>query len=127
MSKRMLMSIVGIVIFVGLLLILLPDFGKVSEERMTSASMTMCIGKIKAGVKSDLLKGNTVKTDYKVKCPKLISQVQVHANGRIEVYNPTHKIRLSFKPVLNEDKLIWSCEGTPAEFVPAACRKQPVR
>ena len=127
MNSRMMISIAGITIFFGLLLVLLPDFGSVSEERMTSASMTMCIGKIRAGVKSDLLQGKPVKTDYEVKCPKLISRMQVHSNGSIEVYNPTHKIQLSFQPSVNEGKLSWSCKGEPAEHVPANCRKEKVR
>jgi len=118
------MSLVGITIFIGLLLIMLPDFGEVSQERMTSASMTMCLRKVRAGIRSDLEKGNTVKTDYEIKCPKLISKLAVHSNGKIEVSNPTHGIQLSFEPVLKEGKVVWSCEGTPAEFVPTSCRQK---
>jgi len=118
----MMMSIMGIVFLFGILIILLPDFGEISKERMASTSMMMCTGKIRTAIKAELEKGSPIKTDYEVKCPKLINQIVVHEDGGIKVFNPTYKIQLSFKPTLKDGKVKWSCQGTPAAFVPAQCK-----
>lgn len=124
MNSRMKISIIGIIFFVGMLFILLPDISEVPEERMASLSMAMCINEIRAGIKTNIEQGKPVKTDYKNKCPQLISKLGVKRNGRIEMFNQTHKISLSFEPVLIEGKVKWSCRGTPDKFVPKACRER---
>jgi len=127
MNSRMKISIIGIVFFVGVLLILLPDISEVPEEKMTSVSMAMCISDMRIDIKKDMEQGRPVKTDYKNTCPQLISKLNVDESGKIEIFNQTQQINLSFQPVMLNGKVKWSCRGTPAEFVPRACRKKPAR
>lgn len=124
MGSRMKTSVIGIIFFVGVLLIMLPDISEVPEERMTSISMTMCISDIRKNIKSDLEKGRSIKTDYKNNCPQLISKLDIQKDGSIEMFNQANKINLSFKPALAEGKVKWSCSGTPNDFVPKACRQK---
>ena len=116
------MSLIGIVIFIGILLLLLPDIQEVPEERMASIAMAMCVTDIKTAISADIKKGKTIKTNYENKCPKLISKLSVHEDGNIETFNPTYRIHLSFKPTVQDGVVKWSCQGKPDAFVPKACR-----
>jgi len=116
------MSLIGIIFFIGVLLLLLPDIQEVPEERMASTAMAMCVVEIKIGIGADLKEGKQIKTDYENKCPSLISKLNVHGDGKIEMFNPTYQIHLSIMPALRDGVVSWSCYGQPAEFVPRACR-----
>lgn len=122
MSRRMLMSLISIIFFIGILLLLLPDIHEVPEERMASVAMAMCVTDIKIAISADLKKGKTIKTSYENKCPKLISKLIVRGDGNIEMFNPTYRIQLSLKPTLRDGVVKWSCQGKPDTFVPKACR-----
>lgn len=127
MSRRMLISLISIIFFMGILLLLLPDIQEVPEERMASAAMAMCVVNIKKDISSDIKKGNKIKTDFKIKCPKLISKLNVSSNGDINMFNSTYGIQLLFKPNLKNGVVSWSCLGTPAGYVPKACQVKDVR
>jgi hypothetical protein len=116
------MSLIGMVIFIGILLLLLPDIQDVPEERMASVAMAMCVADIKIAISADLKKGKKIKTNYENKCPKLISKLSVREDGNIETFNPTYRIQLLFKPILKDGVVKWSCQGKPDAFVPKACR-----
>lgn len=55
----------------------------------------------------------------------LVAGASIGAEGRITVYGtaPTSFATITLTPsVTTDNKLVWSCTGTPAKYMPASCR-----
>ncbi len=87
--------------------------------------MVLCSGQLRPEIEKHLLGGQTVPTDLSNPCIKHISELEIDKRGVIRMKNKPYAIELMFIPTKTEDKILWTCKGSPEEYVPRRCRSNP--
>jgi hypothetical protein len=114
--------LLGVAVLFAILLLMLPNKGEHSEARIASASMLACTLEFRDRVGLQLARKETVTKEFKNKCPNVIAAVEVGEQGDIVIIGTQHQLKLTLSPVLDNDKVHWSCRGEPAAAVTKLCR-----
>ncbi|WP_028886810.1 hypothetical protein [Teredinibacter turnerae] len=120
MTKYILIVLMLLVGFVGFTFFLAPH--KVSPGRMASAEMVMCTAELRSVVGAALLEGKSIPINYKMECDMPEIAVALNSVGEIDVKNSEYGIFIRFTPQIEGNAVIWSCEGEPNNYIPAACK-----
>lgn len=114
--------IIGITLLFAILLLTLPDRDERSLSRIASASMLVCTKALRQEIAEQHLKGQAVTAEFKNTCPDLIRSVELDAQGGMLITGNKHPLSMALKPVLEQDKLRWSCRGEPEGWVTKLCK-----
>ncbi len=112
----------GVALLFAILLVLLPNKGENSDARIASASMLACTQDFREQVGRQLAAKAAGTVKFSNKCRNVIAAVEVGEQGDIVITGTQHQLRLTLSPVVNNDKLRWSCRGEPAEAVTRLCK-----
>jgi hypothetical protein len=119
MIKRM---IISTAILFAMLLLLLPKTDDTSKQKMASVSMLMCTKDYRAAIAEQVRRKVAVDLVFKNSCPDLISGVEVDETGELHLRNTTHSLSMVLTPLVEKNKVRWSCRGEPAELITSLCK-----
>lgn len=114
--------IIGVAILFTVLLLMLPDTDETSKKKMASASMLMCTREYRAAIAEQVRREVTVDLVFKNSCPNVISGVEVDEAGVLHLHNATHSLSMILTPLVEKNKVRWSCRGKPAELITGLCK-----
>jgi len=109
--------LVGIV-----LLLMLPNKGKDSDARIASASMLACTLDFRDRVGLQLVRKETITAKFENKCPNVVAAVVDGERGDIVITGTQHQLKLTLSPIIENDKVHWSCRGEPVAAVTKLCK-----
>ena len=119
MIKRI---VVSVTILFSILLLLLPKTDDASKIKIASASMLMCTSDYRAAVAEQVSHNEDVDVEFKNKCSDLITDLAVDEGGMITIVSEKYHLSMVLSPVLESDRVRWSCQGRPAEAITALCK-----
>ena len=96
-----------------------------SKERITGSSMVLCSGKLRPVIEKYLLSDQAVPTNISNPCIKHISGLDIDKHGVIRMKNNQYAISLVFEPKKTGAKILWTCKGSPKEYLPRRCSGKP--
>ncbi len=114
--------VVGVVLLFGILLLMLPKSDKESIDKIASASMLMCTLDFREQVAQQLARKEAVAVKFKNTCPDLIAALEVGELGDMVITGNKHPMKMTLSPVIEGDKVRWSCRGEPAGAVTKLCK-----
>lgn len=114
--------VVSISLLFAVLLFMLPKSDEASIKKMASASMLMCTRDFREAVADLVIRDVEVELAFNNKCPDLISELEVDELGVILLSSTKHQLSMTITPVLESDRVRWSCRGEPAESITALCK-----
>lgn len=114
--------IIGTALLFGTLLLMLPKTDEQSLARIASASMLMCSKDFREQIAAQVRNGDPVAARFRNTCPDLIAGVELGEQGSMVINGKKYAIRMALKPVLEADRVRWSCRGEPATEVTRLCR-----
>ena len=113
--------LIGVALFFAILLLMLPNKGEESVAKIASASMLACTLDYRDRVGQQLVRKEAVAVKFKNKCQNIIAAVEVGERGDIVISGKEHQLKLTLSPVVDNDKVRWSCHGEPAAVVTKLC------
>lgn len=119
MIKRI---IVSLVLLFGILMLTLPKTDEKSVAKIASGSMLMCSLDFRKQVEQQVLKEESVTSEFNNTCPDLIASLEVSEEGEIVITGNKHQLTMTLVPVVEGGKVRWSCRGEPAESVTKLCK-----
>jgi len=114
--------LVGVVLLFAILLLMLPSRDEKSVAKIASASMLACTLDFRDQVGRQLVRKEVVPLKYENKCQNVITAVEVGERGDIVITGREHQLKLTLSPVVENDKVHWSCRGEPAAAVTKLCK-----
>ena len=114
--------LVGVALLFAILLLMLPNKGDQSVVKIASASMLACTLDFRNQVETQLLRKAAVTVKFENKCQNLIAAVVVDERGEIVIAGKEQQLKLTLSPVMDNDKVHWSCRGEPASAVTKLCK-----
>lgn len=114
--------LVGVVLLFAILLLMLPNKGDESVAKIASASMLACTLDFRVRVGTQLLRNEPITMKFDNKCQNVIAAVDVGERGDIVITGNEHQLKLTLSPVVDNDKVHWSCRGEPAGAVTKLCK-----
>ena len=114
--------LVGVVLLIAILLLMLPGRDEKSVAKIASASMLACTLDFRDQVGRQLVRKEAVAVKYENKCQNVIAAVEVGERGDIVITGKEHQLKLTLSPVVENDKVHWSCRGEPAAAVTKLCK-----
>lgn len=114
--------IISIAVLFGVLIFLLPKPDEAGKQRMPSAAMLVCSKEFRQAVVEQLRGGDGVMPAFNNTCPELIHTIETDETGEITIHGAQHDIVISLSPVFEDDKVRWSCQGTPEAFITRLCK-----
>ena len=114
--------LVGVALLFAILLLMLPSKGEKSVAKITSASMLACMLDYRDQVGKQLVRKQVVVVKFENKCQSVIAAVEVGERGDIVITGKEHQLKLTLSPVVDKDKVHWSCHGEPAAAVTKLCK-----
>ncbi|NOR51452.1 MAG: hypothetical protein GQ470_02430 [Gammaproteobacteria bacterium] len=115
-------KIIGLVFFVGALLLLMPDTDDASRNMIASGSMLLCIKDYRESVAQQVLSHTAAFPVFDDKCPKFGIDLKVNTEGVITLYSETYKLTMTLTPQIDGDEVSWSCYGEPEGNITALCK-----
>ena len=109
--------LIGVALMLAILLLMLPSKDEKSVAKIASASMLVCTLDFRDQVVRQLVKKETIDVKFENKCSNVIAAVEVGERGDIVITGKEHQLKLTLSPVVNNDKVHWSCRGEPVESV----------
>ncbi len=119
MLKRV---IVSLVLLFGILLLTLPKRDEASLAKIASGSMLMCTLDFREQVAQQLMRKEPVTVQFVNKCPDMIASLEISESGGIVITGNKHPLTMTLTPVMENDKVRWSCQGEPAGSVTKLCK-----
>ena len=114
--------LVGVALLFAILLLMLPNKGEKSVARIASASMLACTLDFRDQVGRQLVRKEAVTVKFDNKCQNVIAAVEVGERGDIVITGKEPQLKLTLSPVVENDKVRWSCRGEPAAAVTKLCK-----
>ena len=114
--------VVGVVLFFGILMMLLPKTDEKSLTKIASQSMLMCTKDFRERVAQKVIKGKAVAVEFRNTCPDLIASLEMDERGEMVITGNKHPLKMTLTPVVEGGKVRWSCHGEPAAAVTKLCR-----
>jgi hypothetical protein len=114
--------LIGVALLFAILLLLLPNKGEHSDAKIASASMLACTLNLRDQVGPQLIRKEAVTVKFENKCQNVIAAVEVGERGDIVITGKEHQLKLTLSPVLENDKVRWSCHGEPTAAVTKLCK-----
>ncbi|HEY9148505.1 MAG TPA: hypothetical protein VIQ22_05800 [Gammaproteobacteria bacterium] len=115
--------VVGVILLFVILLMMLPDTDEQSLARIASTSMLMCTKEQREQVASQVLAAEGVEVEAAIACPELIAALEISEQGKMVIRGKEHPLTIWLEPVIEGDKVRWSCRGEPAELVTKLCKE----
>ncbi len=107
----------------GVLLFMLPKSDDETLSRIASASMLKCTRDFREQVARQVIRQDEVDVKFNNKCPDLIGSLEVNEHGEMVIGGELYSIRMILIPVVENDKIRWSCSGEPAAAVTKLCNR----
>lgn len=114
---------VGVTMLFVILLLMLPDTDEQSLARIASTSMLMCTKDLREQVASEVLAAEGVEVEPTIACPELIAALEIGEQGEMMIRGKEHPLTMWLEPIIEGDKVRWSCRGEPAELVSKLCKR----
>lgn len=114
--------LVGVALLFAILLLMLPSRSEKSVAKIASASMLACTLDFRDQVGLQLVRKEAVAARFDNKCQNVIAAVEVGERGDIVITGKEHQLKLTLSPVVDQDKVRWSCRGEPAAAVTKLCK-----
>jgi hypothetical protein len=114
--------VVGLVLFFGILMMMLPKTDEKSLTKIASQSMLMCTKDFRELVAQQVIKEEPVAVEFRNKCPDLIASLEMGERGEMVITGNKHQLKMTLTPVVEDGKVRWSCHGEPAAAVTKLCR-----
>ncbi|MFP4611193.1 MAG: hypothetical protein ACLFQT_09240 [Thiohalophilus sp.] len=114
--------IVGVVLLFGVLLLMLPKSDEKTLSRIASASMLKCTQDFREQVARQVLRQDVVGVSFDNKCPDLIGSLEVDEQGGMVITGEAYSLRMNLIPMVEGEKVRWSCRGEPAAAVTRLCK-----
>jgi hypothetical protein len=114
--------LVGVALLFAILLLMLPNKDEKSVDKIASASMLACTLDYRDQVGRQLIRKESVAVRFENKCLNVIAAVEVSEQGVIVITGREHQLKLTLSPVVENDKVHWSCRGEPAAAVTKLCK-----
>lgn len=114
--------ILSIAVLFGVLLFLLPKPDEAGKQHMASAGMLACSKDFRQDVIEQLKRGDDSSPTFNNTCPGLIRDIEAGPSGEVTIHGVEHHIVMTLRPVFEGDKMRWSCQGSPAEFITKLCK-----
>lgn len=119
MIKRV---IVSLALLFGILLLTLPKTDNESVAKIASGAMLMCTLDFRKQVEAQLDRGEAVSAEFNNSCPDTIASLEISEQGEIVITGNKHPLTMTLTPVMENGKVRWSCQGTPAGSVSKLCK-----
>jgi hypothetical protein len=114
--------VVGVVLFFGVLMMMLPKTDEKSLTKIASQSMLMCTKDFRALVARQVIREEVVTVEFTNQCPDLIASLKMGERGEMVITGNKHPLKMTLNPVVENGKVRWSCRGEPAAAVTKLCR-----
>jgi len=114
--------LIGVALLFAILLLMLPNKGEESVAKIASASMLACTLDFRDQVGRQLVRKEPVAVKFENKCQNVIAAVEVSERDDIVITGKEHQLKLTLSPVVDNDKVRWSCHGEPAAAVTKLCK-----
>lgn len=114
--------VVGVALFFGVLIMLLPGTDEASRLRIASQAMLMCTQDFREQVAQQVIDEVPVTVEFRSTCPDLIASVAIDERGGMVIRGKRHPLTMTLTPVVEGGKARWSCRGEPAVAVTKLCR-----
>jgi hypothetical protein len=114
--------LIGVALLFAILLLMLPNKGENPDAKIASASMLACTLNFRDQVGLQLARKEAVAAKFENKCQNVIAAVEVGERGDIVITGKEHQLKLTLSPVVENDKVRWSCHGEPAAAVTKLCK-----
>jgi len=114
--------LIGIVLLFAIMLLMLPNKGEESSAKIASASMLACTLDFRDRVGLQLVRKETITAKFDNKCPNVIAAVEAGEQGDIVITGTQHQLKLTLSPIIENDKVHWSCRGEPVAAVTKLCK-----
>ena len=114
--------VVGVALLFGVLLMMLPKTDEQSLARIASASMLMCTKDFREQLAQQVVSKEAVTAEFKNQCPDLIARLEMDEQGEVVIFGNKHALKMTLTPVVEENKVRWSCRGEPAASVAKLCK-----
>lgn len=114
--------VVGVALFFGVLIMLLPRTDEASRLRIASQAMLMCTQDFREQVAQQVIDEKPVAVEFRSACPDLIASLDMDERGGMVITGNKHPLKMTLTPVVERGKVRWSCRGEPAAAVTKLCR-----
>jgi len=114
--------LIGVALLFAILLLMLPSKDEKSVARIASTSMLACTLDFRNQVGLQLVRKEAVSVKFENKCQNVIAAVEVGERGDIVISGKELQLKLTLIPIIDNDKLRWSCQGEPVEAVTKLCK-----
>lgn len=114
--------LIGVALLFAILLLMLPSKDEKSVAKIASASMLACTLDFRGQVGVQLARKEVISAKFENKCENVIAAVEVGERGEIAITGKEHQLKLTLSPVVDNDKVSWSCRGVPTEAVTKLCK-----
>ena len=114
--------LIGVALLFAILLLMLPSKDEKSVARIASTSMLACTLDFRNQVGLQLIRKESVSVKFENKCQNVIAAVEVGERGDIVISGKELQLKLTLSPIIDNDKLRWSCQGEPVEAVTKLCK-----
>jgi hypothetical protein len=84
--------------------------------------MLMCTKDFRERVAQQVINAEVVAVEFKNRCPDLIASLEMGERGEMVITGNKHPLKMTLTPVVEGDKVRWSCRGEPAAAVTRLCR-----
>lgn len=115
--------LIGVALLFAILLLMLPNKDENSVAKIASASMLACTLDFRNQMGLQLVRKEAVTVKFENKCQNAITAVEVSERGEIVITGKEHQLKLTLSPVVDNDKVRWSCHGEPAAAVTNLCKR----
>lgn len=114
--------VVGVMLLFGVLLFMLPKSDDETLSRIASASMLKCTQVFREQVARQVLRQDVVDVKFNNKCPDMIGSLKVDEQGGMVITGESYSLKMKLSPVVEGEKIRWSCRGEPAVAVTKLCK-----
>ncbi len=114
--------VVGVVVLFGVLLLMLPKTDEEALSRIASTSMLKCTQDFREQVAQQVLREEVVDVEFNNNCPELIALLELGEQGEMVITGNSYRLRMTLSPVIEGEKVRWSCRGEPGAAVTKLCK-----